>query len=258
MLPFSKYPELDELANLLPAHIECDSCKGASHLQSIVNEADFDLLTINVASLHPRVAKDIKQAKELYKQKAPQLPNLLNTEQFPRLTGEPAPQNKNIKSRQYAAVAAQPEKNNSNNNSPSTEKPKPTHNNKFIIHYSDLKMSDEKVCDISTLLSVSLVKDHLVWYGKQDTKELLSLSKYCTTCQINTSKNLRRKYPFSGRHLIIKIHVPSDLRHPNVILMIGTCVPPDPCAIVTELYEKRSLQHVLDSKDPLTESMFYE
>ena len=144
VLPFSKYPELDDLANLLPAHIECDSCKGSNHLQSIVNEADFDLLTLNIASLHPQAAKDIKQAKELYKQKAPQLPDLLNTEQFPRLTGEPAPQNKNIKSRQYAAIAAKPENNSNNKPHSSAEKPQPT-NNKFIIRYSDLKRTEEKV-----------------------------------------------------------------------------------------------------------------
>ena len=39
----------------------------------------------------------------------------------------------------------------------------------------------------------------------------------------------------------------SNLRHPNVVLMIGVCVPPDPCVIVTELFEKNSLQHILNS-----------
>ena len=49
-----------------------------------------------------------------------------------------------------------------------------------------------------------------------------------------------------------EISILSELRHPNVILMLGVCVPPDPCAIVTELFERGSLQHVLDSKEPLT------
>ena len=48
-----------------------------------MNEADFDLLTLNIASLHPQVAEELRAAKELYKLNNNNLPGLLNTDQYP-------------------------------------------------------------------------------------------------------------------------------------------------------------------------------
>lgn len=55
---------MDKLANLLPAHIECDNNKGANRLHSIIHETDFELLTLDVNSLDPKVTLEIKKAKE--------------------------------------------------------------------------------------------------------------------------------------------------------------------------------------------------
>lgn len=50
-----------------------------------------------------------------------------------------------------------------------------------------------------------------------------------------------------------EVSILADTRHPNVILMIGICLSAEDCCIVTELFQRKSLQHVLDSAEPLNQ-----
>lgn len=72
VFPIAKYPEMDVLANLLPAHSSCNrEGKGSHSLQSIATGSTFNLMTaaLDIQSLHPDVKEEIRQAKKLHLQR---------------------------------------------------------------------------------------------------------------------------------------------------------------------------------------------
>ena len=87
-------------------------------------------MTLNIASLHPQVAQELKAAKELYKkQNLKLLPPLLQTDQFPPLPSTPK-----------IATPTNQQQEEKSENEKKYEMP-----NKFVIAFSDLQMTTDLV-----------------------------------------------------------------------------------------------------------------